>query len=137
MKRTALNPVDASVGQNIRRWRRKRGMTQKQLAARVGVTMQQIWKYEAATGRITVSRLVDVARALGVSVSAIISDDDDRKSLGLGSGQERNFGPSMLRSVPDLKLVELIKVISEISDLISEDVGDDICFGKAPLISAP
>ena len=61
--------VDLFVGKRLFRRRRILGMTQKQLAAQVGVQFQQIQKYECGANRITSSRLFSIATALNVSVN--------------------------------------------------------------------
>ncbi len=63
------HPVDAHVGKRIRHRRWMLGMTQQQLADRVGIKFQQIQKYETGMNRISASRLWDIAGALGVPVS--------------------------------------------------------------------
>ena len=62
------HPVDAHVGKRIRHRRWMVGMTQQQLADRVGIKFQQIQKYETGMNRVSASRLWDVADALGVNV---------------------------------------------------------------------
>lgn len=61
--------VDAYVGQRMRHRRWMVGMTQQELAGRVGVKFQQIQKYEVGTNRVSASRLWNIAAALGVPVS--------------------------------------------------------------------
>jgi transcriptional regulator with XRE-family HTH domain len=63
------HPVDAHVGKRIRHRRWMVGMTQQQLADRVGIKFQQIQKYETGMNRVSASRLWDVADALGVSIA--------------------------------------------------------------------
>jgi transcriptional regulator with XRE-family HTH domain len=62
------HPVDVHVGQRVRQQRWIIGMTQQQLAARVGIKFQQIQKYETGMNRISASRLWDIAEALQVPV---------------------------------------------------------------------
>ncbi len=61
------NDVDASVGRRITDRRSALGLSQSDLAQRLGVSSQQVQKYEAGTNRISASRLSDVAMALGIS----------------------------------------------------------------------
>lgn len=61
--------VDLHVGQRVRQRRWMLGLTQHQLAERVGIRFQQIQKYEMGENRISASRLWDIARALRVPVS--------------------------------------------------------------------
>jgi transcriptional regulator with XRE-family HTH domain len=73
------HPVDAHVGKRIRHRRWMVGMTQQQLADKVGIKFQQIQKYETGMNRVSASRLWDVADALGVAISFFFE--------GLGDGQ--------------------------------------------------
>ena len=61
--------VDVHVGKRIRHRRWMIGMTQQQLAEKVGIKFQQIQKYETGMNRISASRLWDIAQALDVSIS--------------------------------------------------------------------
>jgi transcriptional regulator with XRE-family HTH domain len=63
------HPVDVHVGKRIRHRRWLVGMTQQQLAERVGIKFQQIQKYETGANRVSASRLWDIADALDVEVS--------------------------------------------------------------------
>ena len=63
------HPVDAHVGKRIRHRRWMVGMTQQQLADRVGIKFQQIQKYETGMNRVSASRLWDIADALGVTIA--------------------------------------------------------------------
>lgn len=63
------HPVDVHVGKRVRHRRWMVGMTQQQLAERVGIKFQQIQKYETGMNRVSASRLWDIADALDVPVS--------------------------------------------------------------------
>ncbi|MBV0913884.1 helix-turn-helix domain-containing protein [Anianabacter salinae] len=63
------HPVDVHVGKRVRHRRWMVGMTQQQLAERVGIKFQQIQKYETGMNRISASRLWDIAHALDVKIS--------------------------------------------------------------------
>lgn len=63
-------PIDTHVGQRLRLLRKERGLAQTALAARVGVTFQQLQKYETGKNRLSASRLYRLASVLGVDVSA-------------------------------------------------------------------
>ena len=72
-KRSAKSPspIDVTVGRNVRIWRMSKGLSQAQLANRLGVTFQQVQKYEIGANRIGTGRLVKVAAILGVPISAL------------------------------------------------------------------
>ena len=61
-----LNPVDLHVGAKVKTRRLMMGLSQEELATAIGVTFQQVQKYERGTNRISVSRLVEISRALKV-----------------------------------------------------------------------
>lgn len=63
------HPVDIHVGKRIRHRRWMIGMTQQQLADKVGIKFQQIQKYETGMNRVSASRLWDIAETLGVEIS--------------------------------------------------------------------
>jgi transcriptional regulator with XRE-family HTH domain len=62
------NPVDVHVGSRVRLRRMLLGMSQEKLGERLGLTFQQVQKYEKGINRIGASRLFDLAQVLGVPV---------------------------------------------------------------------
>lgn len=66
--------MDASVGRRISERRSAMGLSQTALAQRLGVSPQQVQKYEAGQNRISASRLSDIATALGVTPGALFPD---------------------------------------------------------------
>jgi transcriptional regulator with XRE-family HTH domain len=62
--------VDVAVGHNVCTWRIARGLSQTQLGERLGVTFQQVQKYEAGTNRMSTGRLVKAAAVLNVPMAA-------------------------------------------------------------------
>jgi transcriptional regulator with XRE-family HTH domain len=72
-------PLDAMVGARISMLRVNRGMSQAMLAERIGVTFQQVRKYERGADRVGASRLSQIASVLGVSVGELF------ESSGAGS----------------------------------------------------
>ena len=69
-KRSPL-PVDTLVGQNIRICRLQKGMSQTELGERIGVTFQQVQKYEKGANRVGASRLTMIADVLGVPLPTL------------------------------------------------------------------
>src|SRR5262245_47600304 len=62
------NPMDAHVGTRVRLRRMLLGMSQEKLGEHLGLTFQQVQKYEKGVNRIGASRLFDLSRVLGVPV---------------------------------------------------------------------
>lgn len=84
------HPVDVHVGKRIRHRRWMVGMTQQQLAEKVGIKFQQIQKYETGMNRVSASRLWDISDALTVPVSFFF------EGLEGGGGE-----PEGQRALPD------------------------------------
>jgi transcriptional regulator with XRE-family HTH domain len=70
------SPIDVTVGRNVRVWRMAKGLSQAQLAIRLGVTFQQVQKYETGGNRIPTGRLVKLAAILGVPIAALFEGTD-------------------------------------------------------------
>ena len=75
------HPVDAHVGKRIRHRRWMVGMTQQQLADKVGIKFQQIQKYETGMNRVSASRLWDIADSLGVPISFFFEGLDEQREV--------------------------------------------------------
>lgn len=72
MKQKAPHPIDLEVGRKIKTIRTERGMTQEELASNLGISYQQLHKYEKGINRLSVSRLVLIARTLGISPASLL-----------------------------------------------------------------
>ena len=68
-------PVDVHVGLRIRNRRKELGLSQTNLGEAIGVTFQQLQKYERGVNRIGASRLAAIAGALGVPIGYFFPDD--------------------------------------------------------------
>ncbi|MGN7618825.1 MAG: helix-turn-helix domain-containing protein [Ehrlichia sp.] len=109
------HPVDECVGKEIKRQRIMRGMSQNQLANKLGITFQQVQKYEKGTNRIVISRLYQLASVLNVEVRDImlklqedlknISCDNDVASIPHLKDNEDKFIPEFHDSKIDSKEV--------------------------------
>ncbi|MEA4838016.1 MAG: helix-turn-helix transcriptional regulator [Rhodospirillaceae bacterium] len=85
------NPIDIHVGARVRQRRTLLGMSQEKLGQAIGLTFQQVQKYERGGNRIGASRLFDLARALDVPVSYFFQDIPEEVS---------RQSPRMLHSDP-------------------------------------
>ena len=115
-----LNPIDIHVGARVRFRRHLLGMNQTKLAGAIGVTYQQIQKYEKATDRISASRLFNLSRVLDVSISFFF---EDLSPAAAGGGRRRTRGLSQTPAAvlePDLlskrETGELIRAYYRVTD---------------------
>src|SRR5215813_439830 len=69
--------VDQIVGRNIRIYRLQKGLTQTELADELGLTFQQVQKYEKGTNRVGSGRLLKIATFLNIPVTALFKGSDE------------------------------------------------------------
>lgn len=93
------HPTDVHVGRRVREARATKSMSQEQLGNILGVSFQQVQKYEKGTNRIGSSRLWDIARALDVPVSYFFE--------GIEEGSE-NDRPLARRTIEMAKRIDSI-----------------------------
>jgi transcriptional regulator with XRE-family HTH domain len=91
------NPIDVHVGSRIRMRRTLLGISQMALAENIGLTFQQVQKYETGANRVSSSRLVDVANALDVEIPYFFQE--------MAAGVEQQT-PAMLMNVKKLPTID-------------------------------
>jgi transcriptional regulator with XRE-family HTH domain len=73
----SASPLDRFVSEKVRARRKEIGMTQQALASSIGVTFQQLQKYEKGTNRISAGRLLTIARVLKMPVARFFDGAPD------------------------------------------------------------
>jgi transcriptional regulator with XRE-family HTH domain len=91
-------PLDAMVGARISLLRAKRGMSQTMLAERIGITFQQLQRYERGANRVGASRLAQIASVLDVSVGEFF-ESSQAGSPGMNSAVRLLAEPGALRVI--------------------------------------
>ncbi|MEP2784318.1 MAG: helix-turn-helix transcriptional regulator [Pseudoruegeria sp.] len=105
------HPVDVHVGKRIRHRRWMVGMTQQQLAEKVGIKFQQIQKYETGMNRVSASRLWDISETLDVPVSFFFEGMADES--GVNHQTEGTVQGDILADKEALELVRSYYAIPE------------------------
>ena len=93
------HPLDVALGVRVRLRRKELGLSQSDLANATGITFQQVQKYEKGTNRISFSRLVEIAQALGCNVRDLIGDLESNKAA---RAQSKNTSGLRLTGAADL-----------------------------------
>jgi transcriptional regulator with XRE-family HTH domain len=82
------DPIDVSVGARIRARRLELGMSQTKLANALGLTFQQVQKYESGDNRVSASTLVRAARALGIAAAALVGEGEAATDRPVSTGAQ-------------------------------------------------
>ena len=120
------DPVDVQVGARVRTRRLLIGMNQETLARSLGLTFQQVQKYEGGANRVSASRLSDIADILGVPISYFFSDLDPEggePSLQKVEARERLHRPETIELIrwyyaisdPDVRhqFLDMVKAVAQ------------------------
>ncbi|MBV9735143.1 MAG: helix-turn-helix domain-containing protein [Acidisphaera sp.] len=86
------SPIDVHVGSRIRLRRTLLGMSQERLGEALGLTFQQVQKYERGVNRVGASRLFDLSRVLDVPISFFFDDMPEPLAAGHGAVSGRRTG---------------------------------------------
>jgi len=106
------NPVDIHVGARVRLRRTLLGMSQERLGEALGLTFQQVQKYERGANRVGASRLFDLARALQVPVGFFFDDLPDAMAEGAPPSLPTPDDDPMQRR----ETIELVRAFYRIQD---------------------
>jgi len=109
-KKRRSNSVDGQVGESIRAHRLAAGMSQGELAKRIGVSFQQVQKYEKGTNRVGAGRLPQIADVFGIPVGALF-----KGSVDASPGKE-SVGNVPVKLVSDATTVKLLTAYADIKD---------------------
>lgn len=129
------NPIDIHVGSRVRLRRMMLGMSQEKLGEHLGITFQQIQKYEKGTNRIGASRLQHIARVLTVPVAFFFEDapasPGDAAPGSLAEPERTSYVVDFLSSSEGIQLnkafvrIKDAKLRRRVIDLVRALVGED------------
>jgi transcriptional regulator with XRE-family HTH domain len=127
------NPVDLHVGTRIRMRRKLLGISQERLADDLGLTFQQVQKYERGANRVSASKLYEIARSLKTSIAYFFEGlaDPANPSEGEDSGEQsvHDFlmtpeGLELATSFPRVPQPRVRRRILELVRAMAEDEAD-------------
>ncbi len=114
-KKEGLNEVDVFVGQRLRELRMLAGLSQSDVASALGLTFQQLQKYERGFNRVSASRLFKLAQYFRVPVSVFFDGLEERSHAAeaAGAGGEEGESEGTLRSREALMLARYFQNIRD------------------------
>ena len=114
------NPIDVHVGSRIRLRRTLLGLSQEKLGEAIGLTFQQVHKYERGANRVGSSRLYDLSRVLDVSIAYFfdempntVQDKSPSRLMGLAHPPTVEYEPDPMAKRETLELVRAYYKITE------------------------
>ena len=115
-------PVDLHVGRRMRLRRNLLGISQETLAHKLGLTFQQVQKYERGLNRISSSRLFDISKVLNVRVSYFFDEMDEDVSAGsplslsLGDGSRKTADDAVADPMLREEAITLVNAFNKIKN---------------------
>src|SRR6202030_3641637 len=109
------NPIDVHVGTRVRLRRTLLGMSQEKLGDSIGLTFQQVQKYERGANRIGASRLLELARILDVPIAFFFDDTDPVRAPAMAEGFSEPSGAAsdLLQRPETVRLVGAYHMIAD------------------------
>lgn len=96
-----VTEIDKIVGNKIKEIRKSKKISQSKLGEIIGITFQQVQKYENGTNRISISRLYDIAQALNIQIEKLISQDAINESNAEQSNEKADKFANIFASIED------------------------------------
>jgi transcriptional regulator with XRE-family HTH domain len=119
-----LDNIDVEVGRLVRVHRIARGLSQTELAEQIGVTFQQIQKYESGANRISMGRLTRISRVLGVDITYLLGAS--RRPPPIRSNDKENAkiseGVRMLNRTGALRLLKAFNTLPKKPPRLRESI---------------
>ena len=133
MQQKVPNPIDKHVGSRVRMRRMMLGMSQEKLGDALGLTFQQVQKYEKGSNRIGAGRLQQISLILQVSVSFFFegAPPPPGKQSAIGEAPSPEYVTDFLATSDGLALVKAFvripnaKLRRRVVDLVVEMAGED------------
>lgn len=125
-KKKQANPIDIHVGSRIRMQRNLVGLSQEKLGEKLGITFQQIQKYEKGANRVGASRLQTLADILGVQVNFFfegLKHDTEPSGFAETSREEfcsSNEATQLLRAFARIRDSKIRRQILDLAKALSE-----------------
>ena len=133
MPKKQPNPIDAQVGNRVRLRRMLVGMSQERLGELLGLTFQQVQKYEKGVNRIGAGRLFEVSRILGVTIEYFYEGVNSQLASGFTEGGSSppvmefvSSGEGLQLSLAFMKIkdAKLRKRVLELVKQLAEDASE-------------
>jgi transcriptional regulator with XRE-family HTH domain len=116
--------IDVEVGRLVRVQRISRGLSQTELGNQIGVTFQQVQKYESGANRISMGRLTRIGRVLGVDVTYLLGASRRATPVATNPKEQAKFSEAvgMLGRIGALRLLRAFTAIPQKPPTLRESI---------------
>lgn len=115
--------LDRKIGARLRYVRKARGLTQKDVGGVIGVTFQQVQKYELGVNRISTAALIEVARTLDISPLELLADEAEGHQTPDEGMLDTDGAEALLRAYRKIGSPKLRRIVRELARSLTEDDG--------------
>lgn len=129
------HPVDLHVGSRVRLRRTLCGMSQQRLAGALGLTFQQIQKYERGANRIGASRLFELSEALEVKPSFFFEEMPEQVGINRAAAMGNGGGVAVASDADELSKREILELVRAYHRISDRDMRDRV-FALVKAVSA-
>lgn len=119
--RKALSQADLVIGSNIRAYRQELKLTCKELAELVGLSMQQVQKYEVGANKVSASTLYALSDALGVKVETLYAGVNTKSAHDANEESNNPVSQTMFTVFNRIKNEDVKKQILELTKHLAKD----------------
>jgi transcriptional regulator with XRE-family HTH domain len=126
--------IDKEIGSRMRMRRMLIGMSQEKLGEMLGLTFQQVQKYEKGTNRISVGRMIDIAHVLGVEIGFFFEGlTGGKKAAGFGEPAQPPFvsdfmatqeGHQLMRAFTRIKSAKTRRAVVQLAVHLADEEAD-------------
>ena len=115
-----VSAFNLAIGQRLRFFRLSQGMSQSEVARAIGISFQQLQKYERGTNRLSVENMIKIARHMGISpVEFIITESDEDNIFATGASPPHPDGLQLLQHYASITDPEKKKAVVKIAQWLS------------------
>lgn len=116
MMSKVLDPVDVHVGKRIRSCRVSLGISQQRLGEDLGISFQQVQKYENGSNRVSASRLYQISEIFGVPMAYFFDGLDRSQIPKTAEADDVDLGDGRHETISKRETLELVKALHKIKD---------------------
>lgn len=115
-KKGGAQKIDLLIGERLKELRKIKNLTQEDVAEKLGVSFQQIQKYENGKNRISFSKLYELSNFMKIPMESFVANLDGSQNKGLSDNNQSNYMAAQNDSISQKETDDLLKIYYSIED---------------------